>query len=89
MSGYAVIYEKAVVKHHIPDLPSDLRGRVQESIERNLFETPERKGKPLTGSFKGHRRLRVGDYRVIYRIDPAKKIVYVVAIKHRREAYRH
>lgn len=86
---YTVIYEKVVQKHHIPDLPSNMRDRVRESIEQHLLDSPERKGKPLTGSFRGHRRLRVGDYRVIYRIDPAQKIVYVVAIKHRREAYRH
>jgi mRNA-degrading endonuclease RelE of RelBE toxin-antitoxin system len=31
--------------------------------------------------------LRVGDYRVIYRIDPAHKTVMIVAIKHRKDIY--
>ena len=34
-------------------------------------------------------RLRVGDYRVIYRFDLAKGEIYLVAIGHRREIYRN
>jgi mRNA interferase RelE/StbE len=33
-------------------------------------------------------RLRVGDYRVIYTIDDAEGVVDIVAVRHRREAYR-
>ncbi len=33
-------------------------------------------------------RLRVGDYRVIYRFDSALREIYLVAIGHRREIYR-
>lgn len=33
-------------------------------------------------------RLRVGDYRVLYRIDDARRLVTVLAIGHRREIYR-
>ncbi len=33
-------------------------------------------------------RVRVGDYRILYRIDDAQKRIYVYRIKHRREVYR-
>jgi mRNA interferase RelE/StbE len=33
-------------------------------------------------------RLRVGDYRVIYHIYPEEKDIKIVAVGHRREAYR-
>ena len=33
-------------------------------------------------------RLRVGDYRVIYRFDLVKGEIYLVAMGHRREIYR-
>jgi mRNA interferase RelE/StbE len=33
-------------------------------------------------------RLRVGDYRVIYSVDDAEKIIDVIAIRPRRDAYR-
>jgi mRNA interferase RelE/StbE len=47
------------------------------------------------GTFPHHRmvgsdnfRLRIGDYRIIYRFDAAKGEIYLVAIGHRREIYR-
>lgn len=33
-------------------------------------------------------RIRVGDYRVLYRVDDGAGVVYVYRVKHRREAYR-
>ncbi len=33
-------------------------------------------------------RLRIGDYRVIYRFDLNRGEIYLVAIGHRREIYR-
>jgi mRNA interferase RelE/StbE len=32
-------------------------------------------------------RLRSGQYRIIYRIDDKKRIVYIYRVKHRKEAY--
>lgn len=33
-------------------------------------------------------RMRIGDYRVLYRIDEKIKEIFIYRIKHRREAYR-
>ena len=33
-------------------------------------------------------RVRSGNYRILYRIDDKKKIVYIYRVKHRKEAYR-
>ena len=32
-------------------------------------------------------RIRIGDYRILYRIDDPSKRVYIYRIKHRKEAY--
>ena len=40
----------------------------------------------LTGD-EGY-RMRSGNYRILYRIDDKKKVIYLYRIKHRREAYR-
>lgn len=40
----------------------------------------------LTGE-EGY-RLRVGDYRVLYRIDDKSRAVYLYRIKHRKDVYR-
>jgi len=44
--------------------------------------------KPLTGALKGLLKLRVGDYRVIYSINPQKLLVTVHMIGHRGDVYR-
>ena len=41
----------------------------------------------LKGPLAGYYRFRVGDYRVIYRIEERGRIVIVAIIAHRREAY--
>lgn len=46
-------------------------------------------GKPLKGSDRGLRRLRVGDYRIVYEVLADALVVLVVRVAHRREAYRH
>jgi len=43
--------------------------------------------KRLTGKFAGLFRYRVGDWRVIIRIDERAKQVHVLVIAHRREIY--
>ncbi len=45
-------------------------------------------GKALQHSLKGHRRLRVSDFRVVYRIEPETQCVLIIAIKHRRDIYQ-
>ncbi len=40
----------------------------------------------LTGE-EGY-RIRIGDYRVLYRVDGASSTVFIYRVKHRREAYR-
>jgi len=43
---------------------------------------------PLTGALKGLLKLRIGDYRVIYSINPQKLLLTVHMIGHRRDVYR-
>lgn len=42
----------------------------------------------LKGPLSAYHRYRVGDHRVVYRIDDAPRIVWVAAIELRRDAYR-
>jgi mRNA interferase RelE/StbE len=43
--------------------------------------------KRLKGDFAGLYRYRIGDYRVVYRIEQDERKVFVLAIAHRREVY--
>lgn len=44
--------------------------------------------KPLKGPLAGHYRYRLGDWRVVYRIEEPKKQVVILFIVHRKNAYR-
>ena len=44
---------------------------------------PFLKGDP----YKGMRKHRVGDYRIIYRVIHQQLVIYVIEIGHRREVY--
>lgn len=42
----------------------------------------------LKGKLASYYRYRVGAWRVLYRIDEEKRIVWVATIEHRRDVYR-
>ncbi len=83
---YDIRYHPKVAHDDIPALSGECRVRVKASIEHKLTSAPELFGIPLRRSLKGHRKLRVGDYRVVFRIEG--KIVYIVAILHRSIVYQ-
>jgi mRNA interferase RelE/StbE len=84
---YPIEYLDIVVKKDIPALSSSIKTTIKKAIESRLTTNPILFGKPLRHSLKGHRRLRVGDYRIIYRIENPKLKVLIIAIKHRRDVY--
>jgi mRNA interferase RelE/StbE len=86
---YVIDYAKRVVEEHIPALPKSAQILIKRAIEERLAHHPQQYDKPLRNSLVGHRRLRVSDYRVIYRIDEKRRIVYISAIGFRRDIYEH
>ncbi len=84
---FDIEYLDTVVEEDISALPKTMRSRIQGAIGTRLAVDPIGLGKPLRYSFIGHRRIRVGDYRIVYRIDMQKNIVIIVLIKHRNDVY--
>lgn len=58
-------------------------------IKKNLVdcENPRIHGKGLTANRSGEWRYRVGDYRILCKIQDDKIIILVLAIGHRSEIY--
>jgi len=83
---FDIVYHEAVVKEDIPRLSKTDKARIKKSIEEKLSIAPEAFGKPLRRSLKGYRKLRVGDFRVIFRIDG--RTVKILVIGHRSIVYR-
>ena len=48
---------------------------------------PRQRGKGLTGNLSGLWRYRVGDFRVLCRLEDHRLVVLVVGVAHRGEAY--
>ena len=59
-------------------------------IEKNLQNTtePRIKGKALIGNKKGYWRYRIGDYRLITKIEDDKLLIIAINFKHRKEVYK-
>lgn len=83
--SYEILYVDKVAKDDIPKISGLYRRRIKTAIETKLVNEPELYGKPLRKSLKGYFKLRVGDYRVIFRIENRKVKIFLIA--HRRIVY--
>lgn len=84
---FQIRYHDRVVSKDLPGLSQAMRSRIRAAIEQRLMVDPISYGKPLRYALRGHRRLRVGDWRIVYRVDSAERIVFIVAIDHRKDVY--
>jgi mRNA interferase RelE/StbE len=82
---FDVVYHDGVVTEDIPKLSSTWKHKIQKSIEARLQTRPDFYGKPLRRSLRGYRKLRVGDYRVIFKIE--ETTVKILMIEHRSVVY--
>ena len=85
---YRIVTSSRRVEKEITDLPSDVRGRVVTAIKNLAGEPPPDGVRKLSGELKGAWRVRIGDYRVLYDIDDERQLITLLAVLHRREAYR-
>lgn len=82
--GYRVLLTNRAYKD-LEKLPLDIRRRIGKAIER-LANEGRSVGVRKLGTTGW--RLRVGDYRILFEIDDAKREITLYRIRHRREAYR-
>ena len=83
---FDIRYQESVAKDDIPRLDYEWRKKIELAIENKLTTRPDIYGKPLRQSLKGYRKLRVGDWRVIFRIE--RNTVKIFAIGHRSLVYK-
>jgi mRNA interferase RelE/StbE len=85
VSSYAVEIKPSARKE-LESLPDSVLSRVIRKLEL-LAETPRPGGCKKLKGYKDQWRIRVGDWRVVYIIDDAARLVSVTRIAHRREVY--
>ena len=69
-----------------PPLSQEWRNKIKGAIETKIGSRPEVFGIPLRNTLKGYRKLRVGDYRVIFRVESTT--IKIFAIGHRASIYQ-
>lgn len=69
----------------IQQLNETLRKRIKKAIEERLAISPHQYGEPLRKTLKGYWKMRVGDYRVVYKVSGSE--VWIFAIINRKDVY--
>ena len=83
---FEIIYHPDVKTTDIPALNELLKRRIKSAVESRLMAAPQQYGEPLRKTLKGYWKLRVGDYRVVFKINGNE--VWVFGIIHRKEVYK-
>ena len=86
MADYSVTFARSARKE-LEKLRSSVARRIIQHIEALLINPRPTRSVKLKGN-RSLWRIRAGDYRVIYQVNDAARIIDVSIIRHRRDAYR-
>ena len=79
-------YHPKVKSEDISRLSSNSAVRIENAIKNRLMVNPIKYGLYLRGTLSGYRKLRVGDWRIVYRI--VDKEIRIIAIGNRKDVYK-
>ena len=85
MNTYAIIYQHGA-KKELKRLDRRVQRIIRQAIDSLAIEPKPSRSKQLEDS--PYRSLRVDRYRVIYAIENEEITVYVLRIRHRKDAYK-
>ena len=74
------------VHNDLKEIPKEYLIKIKEAINNKVKEKPEFYGIPLRGSLKPYRKFRIGDYRIVFKVEDNK--IYILAILHRKKVYK-
>lgn len=87
-SNYCVVYTDKAIKQ-MQKLDKYSATMIRAWITKNLdgFPNPWLRGKALNGNKSGQWRYRIGDYRLICKIEDDQLVILTLTVGHRREIY--
>lgn len=85
---FEVRFSRSASRALAEQLPEKVAAAAFEFIMGALRENPKRVGKQLREPLHPLYSARRGEYRVIYRVLDQKVVIEIVAVTHRRDAYR-
>jgi len=85
---YRVVVTRTAARQLRDRLPAAAAAACVEFVFGPLAERQRQVGAPLRKPFEGNWRARRGEYRIRYEIDEDTRVVRVLDIDQRRDAYR-
>ena len=82
---YSIQIKKSALKE-LQKLAKSEKARIITAIDE-LSEQPYG-GKLLKGELSGLRRIRVGNYRIMYEINEGEVLILILRVAHRQSIYR-
>lgn len=86
--AWSVELEAAAKRSLAKIAPKDAIRIAAKLREIAALENPRLRGIAMAGKYAGHWRYRIGEYRVIARIEDGRMVIVVMTVGHRREVYR-
>jgi mRNA interferase RelE/StbE len=82
---YRLRYHPDVKEKDLPKLNRTIQKRIKTAVEQRLLTAPEKYSEPLRRTLKGYRKLRVGDYRIVLKLESEN--ILILDICHRKDVY--
>lgn len=83
--AYRLIYHTDVKNTDLAKIDNKNKAMIKRAIKERLSTQPEKYGSPLQRTLKGYWKLRVGDYRVIFKISGYD--IFILGIMNRKSVY--
>jgi mRNA interferase RelE/StbE len=83
--AYRLRYHPDIRDKDLPLINKKIKDRLKNAIETRLSTTPHEYGEPLRKTLKGYWKLRVGDYRIVYKV--VENEIWILGIIHRKKVY--
>lgn len=82
---FEIRYHSDVKNVDLSLIDAKIQKRIKMAIETRLMTAPHQYGEPLRKTLKGYWKLRVGDYRIVFKIVDHE--IYILVIIHRKKVY--
>jgi mRNA interferase RelE/StbE len=85
MPKYSISFKSSAAKE-LKKLPLELQYRIANKIEQ-LIEDPRLSGVIKLKGNDNLYRCRVGEYRLVYKIDDSEQKIVITRVRHRKDVY--
>ncbi|CAA6810974.1 MAG: RelE/StbE replicon stabilization toxin [uncultured Campylobacterales bacterium] len=83
--NYSLEFDKRVIKD-FKKIDKSWQKKIVKKIKEDLIKNPYI-GKKLSANLSDYYKLRVNDYKIVYKIKEEKLLIIVFKIKHRKNIY--